>query len=107
MAVLKNKVELKNVSKVYETRDKQVEVLNNLSFEVHENEFLVLLGPGRCGKTVLLNILANLEKQTSGTIEFAGGRPKMGDLGMDSEIRSVPMENSYGKRRDEPEVKRR
>ena len=82
MAVLKNKIELKNVSKVYETRDKQVEVLNNLSFEVHENEFLVLLGPGRCGKTVLLNILANLEKQTSGTIEFAGGRPKMGDLGM-------------------------
>ena len=70
MAVLKNKIELKNVSKVYETRDKQVEVLNNLSFEVHENEFLVLLGPGRCGKTVLLNILANLEKQTSGTIEF-------------------------------------
>lgn len=59
-----------------------MEVLNNLSFEVHENEFLVLLGPGRCGKTVLLNILANLEKQTSGTIEFAGGRPKMGDLGM-------------------------
>lgn len=50
MAVLKNKIELKNVSKVYETRDKQVEVLNNLSFEVHENEFLVLLGPGRCGK---------------------------------------------------------
>ena len=82
MAVLKNKIELKNVSKVYETRDKKVEVLNNLSFEVHENEFLVLLGPGRCGKTVLLNILANLEKQTSGTIEFAGGRPKMGDLGM-------------------------
>ena len=36
MAVLKNKIELKNVSKVYETRDKQVEVLNNLSFEVHE-----------------------------------------------------------------------
>ena len=78
----KNKIELKNVSKVYETRDKQVEVLNNLSFEVHENRFLVLLGPGRCGKTVLLNILANLEKQTSGTIEFAGGRPKMGDIGM-------------------------
>ena len=50
MAVLKNKIELKNVSKVYETRDKQVEVLNNLSFEVHENEFLVLLGPGRCGQ---------------------------------------------------------
>ena len=104
MAVLKNKIELKNVSKVYETRDKQVEVLNNLSFEVHENEFLVLLGPGRCGKTVLLNILANLEKQTSGTIEFAGdGRPWNGI----PEIRSVPMENSYGKRRDEPEVKRR
>ena len=93
MAVLKNKIELKNVSKVYETRDKQVEVLNNLSFEVHENEFLVLLGPGRCGKTVLLNIRWKTED----------GRPWTGI----PEIRSVPLEHSYGKRRDEPEVKRR
>ena len=32
MAVLKNKIELKNVSKVYETRDKQVEVLNKWKY---------------------------------------------------------------------------
>lgn len=82
MAVFKNKIELRNLSKTYYLKDRAVEVLKNLSFDVHENEFLVLLGPGRCGKTVLLNIIAELENQTSGSIEFDGGRPKMGDLGM-------------------------
>lgn len=82
MAVLKNKIELKNVSKKYVLKDRTVDVLDNISFDVRENEFLVLLGPGRCGKTVLLNIIAELEQQTDGTIHFKQGRPKMGDLGV-------------------------
>ena len=82
MAVLKNKISLKNVSKTYYLKDRTVEVLKDITLDVKENEFLVLLGPGQCGKTVLLNIIADLEKATSGEIIFADGRPKMGDLGM-------------------------
>lgn len=82
MAVLKNKISLKNISKTFYLKDRTVEVLKDITFDVKENEFLVLLGPGQCGKTVMLNIMANLEKQTSGTIEFDGGRPAMGDLGV-------------------------
>ena len=70
MAVLKNKIELKNVSKVYETRDKQVEVLNNLSFEVHENEFLVLLGPGRCGNKHPEPLNLQVEDRRWATLEW-------------------------------------
>lgn len=82
MAVLKNKISLKNISKTFYLKDRTVEVLKDITFDVKENEFLVLLGPGQCGKTVMLNIMADLEKQTSGAIEFDGGRPAMGDLGV-------------------------
>ena len=82
MAVLKNKISLKNISKTFYLKDRTVEVLKDITFDVKENEFLVLLGPGQCGKTVMLNIMADLEKQTSGAIEFDGGRPTMGDLGV-------------------------
>lgn len=82
MAVLKNKISINNISKTFYLKDRNVEVLKDISFDVKENEFLVLLGPGQCGKTVLLNIMSELEEPTSGEIIFADGRPKMGDLGV-------------------------
>ena len=39
---------------------------------MNDGEFLVILGPGRCGKTVLLNIIAGLEQQTGGTVVYNG-----------------------------------
>ncbi len=82
MAVLKNKISIKNLNKTYFLKDRNVEVLKDMSFDVKENEFLVLLGPGQCGKTVLLNIISEIEKEDSGEIVFADGRPKMGNLGV-------------------------
>ncbi len=82
MAVLENKISIRNISKTFYLKDKTIEVLKDVNIDVKENEFLVILGPGQCGKTVLLNILAELEKPTSGEIEFQGGRPKLGELGV-------------------------
>jgi len=81
VAVQQVKIKINNVSKTFYTRGQENKVMENVSFDVMENEFLVLLGPGQCGKSVLLNIIAGLEEPTSGTVEFTGGRPKMGDLG--------------------------
>jgi thiamine transport system ATP-binding protein len=54
-------------------------VLRDVSFEVADREYFVLLGPNGSGKTTLLRALAGLETPTSGTIELAGedlgGRP--------------------------------
>ena len=47
-------------------------VLKDIDFSVKENEFLVLFGPGQCGKTTLLNILAGLEPSTSGDVTDHG-----------------------------------
>lgn len=82
MAVRKNKISVENLCKTYHTKNGDHEVLKNISFDVQENEFLVLLGPGRCGKTVMLNIISDLEQPDSGKIEFAGGRPQMGNIGL-------------------------
>lgn len=44
----------------------------DISLEVYENEFLVLLGPGQCGKTVLLNMISGLETPTGGKLWIDG-----------------------------------
>ena len=48
------------------------EVLRDVGFSVRENEFLVLFGPGQCGKTTLLNLLAGLDLPDSGQVEMEG-----------------------------------
>ena len=64
---------INNLSKIYFGRkNKTTEAIRNISINVHENEFLVLLGPGQCGKTTLLNIVAGVLKPTSGTVSCKG-----------------------------------
>lgn len=62
-----------NITKSFPEPDKTVKtVVDHVSFEVRQNEFLVILGPGYCGKTVLLNMLMNLMTPDSGTIKLDG-----------------------------------
>ncbi|MGN1167920.1 MAG: ABC transporter ATP-binding protein [Lachnospiraceae bacterium] len=72
MAVSGIKIEASSLSKSFETQKGTLEVLKDVSFNVYENELLVILGPGQCGKTVLLNMLADIEQPDSGTITFSG-----------------------------------
>lgn len=55
---------VKNLKKVY---NKKV-ILNDISFDVKQGEFLSILGPSGCGKTTLLKILIGIEEPTSGII---------------------------------------
>lgn len=69
------RVSVRDISKSFFTKTKggtSTQVVDGVSFDVYENEFLVLLGPGHCGKTVLLNMIAGLETHDSGTIEIDG-----------------------------------
>ena len=68
----KVKMKVTNLSKTFQTPKGDFEVLKDLSFDVHENEFLIIFGPGQCGKTTLLNMLAGLEPLTAGTVEHNG-----------------------------------
>ena len=70
----KNKVILKleNISQGFIVNDDVKQVVDNVSMEVRDNEFLVVLGPGHCGKTVLMNIIAGLEKPKAGKVYLDG-----------------------------------
>lgn len=59
-----------DISKEFDSFDNsgKNQVLSHIDLSVKKNEFLVLFGPGQCGKTTLLNILAGLELPTSGTV---------------------------------------
>lgn len=58
----------RNVSKTFYGNGQCTEVLKNLSFDIRENEFVVLFGPGQCGKTTLIKMLAGLEACEEGEI---------------------------------------
>ena len=62
----------KNLSKTFKTPKGDYKVLKDLTFDVRENEFLVIFGPGQCGKTTLLNMLAGLESGSLGAVEHNG-----------------------------------
>jgi putative ABC transport system ATP-binding protein len=65
-------VEFVKVSKEYSLGGKTVKALDDLSFEVKPRELVVLLGPSGAGKTTVLNLVAGLEKPTSGNVRVLG-----------------------------------
>lgn len=79
------KLNVKNLTKVFVTKKEETLVIDNISINVKENEFLVLLGPGQCGKTVLLNMVAGLLKPTLGDIYIDNERIK----GLDNRVLMV------------------
>lgn len=68
------RVELEHVCKAFHTGSREInlEVLDDISFQIYDNEFLVVLGPGRCGKSVLLNIMAGLLDADTGEVRLDG-----------------------------------
>ena len=76
-------IQCKNICKTFTTKDNSLEVLRDFNLDVKENEFVVLLGPGQCGKTTLMNIIAGIQGATSGEVLFEGEaitkpNPKLG-----------------------------
>lgn len=69
---MKKIVELKNISKTYNTGDTEFKALDNIDLSINKGEFVVILGPSGAGKSTLLNLIGGMDTPTSGSIKIDG-----------------------------------
>jgi putative ABC transport system ATP-binding protein len=65
-------VEIKNLSKSYRRGAYTVPVLQDITFDIKDREFLSIMGPSGSGKSTLLNLIAGIDKADSGTVTVGG-----------------------------------
>ena len=67
-------VSLQKVTKSYSRAGTEVSVLQDLSFDIPAGTFLAIMGPSGSGKSTLLNVMAGIDRPTSGSVVVAGTR---------------------------------
>ena len=63
---MKQLISLKNICRSYRNGDQELQVLKNINLEVHEGEFVAIMGPSGSGKSTLMNTIGMLDTPTSG-----------------------------------------
>lgn len=77
------KIQVKDLHKTFPLKNQDFVALGSVDLEIADQEFVTVVGPSGCGKTTLLNIIAGLEKKTSGQVlvdgeEVSGPSPERG-----------------------------
>ncbi len=68
----KSVLRVKDIYKIYQAENGEIEALKDISFDVKQGEFVSIIGPSGCGKSTLLSIISGLENKTSGEISIDG-----------------------------------
>ena len=65
-------IDIKGVSKIYKTGEKEFKALDNIDLSINKGEFVVILGPSGAGKSTLLNLIGGMDTPTTGSIKIDG-----------------------------------
>ena len=63
-------IKLSNITKIYHVGSEDVHALENVSLEIHRNEYVAIMGPSGSGKSTMMNIIGCLDTPTSGLYEL-------------------------------------
>ena len=75
---MNNILSINNLSKKYYSKGGEILAIKDITLNIKENDFIAIVGPSGCGKSTLLSILSNIDKPTTGTIEYPNGYKKIG-----------------------------
>ncbi|WP_245987044.1 ABC transporter ATP-binding protein [Azospirillum thermophilum] len=73
-------VDVRHLTLTYQTADKPVYALSDVSLTIGKGDFISLIGPSGCGKTTLMRVVADLEQPTSGEVTVNGMTPEQARL---------------------------
>ncbi|WP_181707857.1 ABC transporter ATP-binding protein [Chthonobacter rhizosphaerae] len=73
-------IDARGLSLTFTTADGPVHALSNVDLTIEKGDFVSFIGPSGCGKTTLLRVIADLERQTAGTITVNGTSPEKARL---------------------------
>ena len=65
-----NVLSIKNLKKIYHTKEGETLAVEDFSFDLKEGEFVAIVGPSGCGKSTILSVLCGLEEKSGGNIEL-------------------------------------
>jgi len=69
---LENILNIRNVSKIYQSAGRELTVLNNVNFSIEAGSTVSIIGPSGSGKTTLLGLCAGLDQASTGSVELNG-----------------------------------
>lgn len=90
---MKNKIILKNISKIFYNQGTKISILNNINLEFERGLSYGIFGSSGSGKTTLIQIIGLLDKQTSGNIVFEG--KDVDDLKLNERLKIIRKEIGF------------
>jgi NitT/TauT family transport system ATP-binding protein len=70
------RAQFKHVSLSFDTPKGKLRVVDDVSYDIHDGDFIAVIGPSGCGKTTMMSMLAGFQKPTTGEVLFDGNPVK-------------------------------